>query len=108
VVITDSGRACINDVGIYTAVMQATQGDRVFVPPEWPYKSPDELVDGICTLHTDVYSFGCTVYAVGGIISDCAPFLMLPRVRYIRGNVLSNVCLLVAYNSSLSRGMGLF
>jgi len=40
-------------------------GDRVFVPPEWPYKSPDELVDGICTLHTDVYSFGCTVYAVG-------------------------------------------
>ena len=65
-VIMDAGLACITDVGVYTSIMQTTHGHRVPIPAQWPYKSPDELVNGICTLPDDVYSFACTAYSVSG------------------------------------------
>jgi hypothetical protein len=68
VLITDDGRACITDVGIYTSVIQTTHGHRLPIPPQWPYKSPDELLNGIQTSHADVYSFACTVYSVSWIL----------------------------------------
>ncbi|KIM85777.1 hypothetical protein PILCRDRAFT_344290 [Piloderma croceum F 1598] len=62
--ITDNGRACITDVGLYTSVIRTTRGHRLPIPLQWPYKSPEELVNGVQTSYTDVYSFACTVYSM--------------------------------------------
>jgi hypothetical protein len=69
VLITDDGRACVTDVGIYTSVIQTIRGHRIPIPPQWPYKSSEELLNGVQTSHTDVYSFACTVYSVSWILS---------------------------------------
>ncbi|KIM89607.1 hypothetical protein PILCRDRAFT_191500 [Piloderma croceum F 1598] len=33
------------------------------IPSNWAYKSPEELEWGSCTMQTDIYSFGVTMYS---------------------------------------------
>jgi Protein tyrosine and serine/threonine kinase len=77
VLVMDDGRACITDVGVYTSVIQTTRGHRLRIPLQWPYKSPEELLAGVQTSNSDVYSFACTVYSVSCIyLQGLAPILM--------------------------------
>jgi len=81
VLITDDRRACVTDVGVYTSVVQATYINYLPVPSRWPYKSPEELLHGVRTFHTDVYSFACTVYS---IYAERSPFKQSANT-YARG-----------------------
>jgi serine/threonine protein kinase len=61
VCIADDNMVRMTDVGVDTLIRQMIPHA---IPPNWMYKSREELEHGIRTLPTDVYSFACTIFSV--------------------------------------------
>jgi len=64
ILVTDDGRACLADAGVNTLAVRAFCSGFDPVPSAWMYKASEELLSGIRDQRTDVYSFGCTIYAI--------------------------------------------
>jgi serine/threonine protein kinase len=62
--VTDSGGACITDVGVNTLAIRTIYKDFYPVPSAWAYKAHEELMNGLRDRRTDVFSFASTAYAV--------------------------------------------